>query len=655
MRRAWPVLEGLEERRLLSQGSLLRPDALASTSAGGAFSNKDREFTYTTPTGGQAVIQIVGLGNLTGTSVDSSGALHLVYSGTNAYTKIVGQVHGGDGRAPLASILNGQLITASAQNSLSGVGGNVLQSVLLSHFDLVPGGTITLTPGVNSLVLDSVGPGTQIHLRQLPPAPAPTSTSLTGNVQFVSTQSATGSTSLNQQAVLGTTTSGTTAGRFTLQAGQSATLTTPYGTSTTYVSDADGAQTLTAITGQFTSAGNIVESLASGQPHGPPPAPPGVILKVNRITGAATTAINPLTDSRIFGYDPTAGQLIRFKLDLANGTGEPDNSFTPISVPGPRTSVGVNLGRNGNQLDVLVSSGKMVYAYNATTGAPDGSFTTSVPINSIASTDTVTVLGSFQTNQLSMINLPASLQTGTEQPALGNPQSFTPPAGFTLLGGLTGLPGTNTVYAAVAAIFNSFQSPKTQLGVETISTAQGNGSGHGPALVNQFSSVSQTAITQKGQYTTVQTNPPIPNQPGTALGSVDQSFALVASFSNGVNVVNLSNGVILIQNHNLLTGLSANFRPDLAGSALVDIQGSVQSIRGRRADGLVLNDTGNLNLVKFTSASNATIIGQPIGHVQIKNRSNVSILSSARNVNRRNGVNVVSNLQPIGPLSLPDD
>ena len=50
-----------------------------------------------------------------------------------------------------------------------------------------------------------------------------------------------------------------------------------------------------------------------------------------------------------------------------------------------------------------------------------------------------------------------------------------------------------------------------------------------------------------------------------------------------------------------LTGLSESFRPDLVGSALIDIQGTVQSIRGGTATGMVLNDTGNLNLVKFNS------------------------------------------------------
>src|SRR5262245_27226883 len=118
-----PWLEGLESRQLLSSTAIRRAIATGAA-ASGAVAHSATRFAYTTPSGGRATRQIVGLGNLAGTSVDSSGALNLVYNGTNAYSKIVGRVNGGNGRAPLASILNGQLLAAGAQNSLSGVGGN---------------------------------------------------------------------------------------------------------------------------------------------------------------------------------------------------------------------------------------------------------------------------------------------------------------------------------------------------------------------------------------------------------------------------------------------------------------------------------------------------------------------------------------------------
>ena len=90
--RARPVLESLEGRQLLSGASAQQASGPAVASSVGEFSQKDRVFTYTTPTGGHATIKIVGIGNLAGTNVSSSGALNLVYGDTNAYSKIVGQV-----------------------------------------------------------------------------------------------------------------------------------------------------------------------------------------------------------------------------------------------------------------------------------------------------------------------------------------------------------------------------------------------------------------------------------------------------------------------------------------------------------------------------------------------------------------------------------
>ena len=63
--------------------------------ASGVFSNGGNTFTYTTPSGGTATIQVVGLGNLAGTTVDQNGDLNLVFGGTNAFSKIVGQRQGG--------------------------------------------------------------------------------------------------------------------------------------------------------------------------------------------------------------------------------------------------------------------------------------------------------------------------------------------------------------------------------------------------------------------------------------------------------------------------------------------------------------------------------------------------------------------------------
>ena len=660
--RTRPTLEGLEDRKLLSRAPV--GHALAADASGGVFSQDFRVFSYTTPTGGQATIQVVGLGNLEGTTAPG-GVLNLVFGATNAYTKITGDVRGGGGHAPLQSIQNSQLINAGASNSLSGVGGNVVESFLLSSFDLVDGGRINLTPGVNSLILDSIGADTQINVRALPPAPNTQVSLPTSNLLVSSTPNPTGgsTSSVVVFRAFSTTTSATTSSDTNLSALESTTITNPYGVSTSYLTNGNGSQTLTGVTGEFKSAGNIVEPLPASQPNQTvPPAPPGVIIKVNQINGNTDRPINVLTDPRIFGYDPATGQVIRFALNLKTSTGVVDSAFTPINVPGDPAVAGLDLAWNGTQRDVLVSSGTTVYAYNATSGAFVGQFTDansfigSLPINSIGATDTLTVLGSYQTNQLYAINLTASLQSGVAQQATGNPQPFTPPPQFTLLGGLTSSPGTNIVFATVAAHFDTTQPNMTQLGIEAVGTASvGTVKGQGSVLFNNLSSLASTAVKQQGAFVNIPAVQPATGPPAQALGSIDQTLALVTSAGGGTNTLTTETGKITLIYPNPLAGLSETFRPDLVGSALIDIQGTVQSIRGGSASGMVLNDTGNLNLVKFQSVDNSTIVGQPVSHIEIAKRTHVTILTPSRAVHGRNRVTVDKGLQRIGPLTQPND
>ena len=80
----------------------------------------------------------------------------------------------------------------------------------------------------------------------------------------------------------------------------------------------------------------------------------------------------------------------------------------------------------------------------------------------------------------------------------------------------------------------------------------------------------------------------------------------------------------------------------------------MQSFRSNDATGLVLNDTGNLNLVKINRAVDTTILGAPFGHAEIPNRQNVQIISTKRDVGTRGGVTIApSGVLPVGPLTLP--
>ena len=123
------------------------------------------------------------------------------------------------------------------------------------------------------------------------------------------------------------------------------------------------------------------------------------------------------------------------------------------------------------------------------------------------------------------------------------------------------------------------------------------------------------------------------------MGSVDRDLAVNTLGTDGTtpNTVALygqvsltRRGTIKLAYPNQLSDLSETFRPDLAGTALIDVQGNIQSFRGLSANGLVLNNTGNLNLLKTGRITNSTILAQPVGHIQapIDHRSNVLIISS---------------------------
>ena len=281
------------------------------------------------------------------------------------------------------------------------------------------------------------------------------------------------------------------------------------------------------------------------------PSPPGIIVKVNRVQGSKLSApINLQTDPKIYGYDPTTGDVIRFDLNLNTQTAVLDTSAPPISVPGDPAAAGLDLAWNGSQRVLLVSSGTTVYAYNATSEAFVGSFTDvgsfmgSLPINSIAGTDTLAVLGSYQTNQLYAINLSASLASGIAQQATGDPQPFTPQAQFTLLGGLTSSPGTNTVFAAFAGHLDSNQPSQTQLGLLAVGTALvSTVKGQGSVLSNSLFAEANTPVKVDNAFVNVPAAQPATSPPGPALGSsIDQSLALALERLGGTNTVDTENG-----------------------------------------------------------------------------------------------------------------
>ncbi len=715
------MLEGLEERWVPSQAAGGLPIVADSSPPTGEFFHNDQQFNYTTPEGTHVEIKIVGVGSLKGTTVDSSGALHLLFSKTNAYTRIVSNVHGGTGQAALASIHSYDLYTNSAVTSLSGIGASLLRTINLPNFNLIAGGTIIVDSGIANLNLNSVGPNTQINLRVLPTSYLTTFQTANSNAGVTASTNPTTSNTTPSSSSSSSSKSSSSSSSSSSSTSSSSSLTTSNNNnSSVIVTGAFLVQSLAGINGEFTTAGNIINVSVSGTP-GPAPAPPGLVLKINHINGNITTATPPnlLTDNVIFGLDGTTGQVDRFDLTptTSAATGEPnmakqrgtlDTSFQlsqpPVGSSATTPPVAISLGRDvgpgqnptTNELVLLVSTGAYISVYNPTTGVFMGSFSTNgFDATTLGSTDTLTVMGYVNpadatTSQLEMIDVYNSLQTGTAQSPTNPsgypaPGVYTPPPGFSLVGGLTGLAGSNQVYPTVGASFNSFQPNVNQLGLLTAatSTPEANSSG-GLTLVRQFSTVSEKAIQPNGAYVEVPPSNPSPTGLGLSEGSVDSSLALntiTGTAGQYTNTISLLGPVSLDQRGTItldqtdpstgltvpftdpITDLTESFRPDLTGStaagtgpALIDVQGNTQSLRGLTANGLVLNNTGYLNLIRIGQISNSTILAQPIGHILTPQaqRNNVLLISSNnRDFGTRGGVNIlVSGLYQIGPLSL---
>ena len=185
-RRSRPVLDGLEGRQLLNARMRhnLKPALIGAvqnpTGAPIVTGETPRWLGYITPQGAQVSGGRRGERDYPGDDRrPRTGRLNLVYSGTNAASKIFINVGGGD--APLRSVRNAYL----PSTDLSGVGGQILGTLQAPNMDLVAGGDVNLTSGIGRLVLHSIGPDTQMHLRELPQT-----------VQTTSTTSSSSSTSL---------------------------------------------------------------------------------------------------------------------------------------------------------------------------------------------------------------------------------------------------------------------------------------------------------------------------------------------------------------------------------------------------------------------------------------------------------------------------
>jgi len=290
-RRTKPVLEGLEGRQLLAaqvgsavhEGPILAPKFIA----------------YQTPSGGVATIQLLGPGNLVGSSIDPDGALRLVYDNTSPNSIILGKVRGGSGFAPIRSIDDADV----APTTFSGVNGNLLNTVRLGKFDLVSGGAVNLTAGVGKLYLRSAMANSQIHVRDIPNA-TPVETSLQLNSLTSPTAPPFGGPAfLGLTApLIGTNNNNTP---FTVPSVFSS-----QGRVQGYTTDDFGAVNLRSVSGTFVPGENQ-EGIAPNGSTGPNPGIPGVLINIGQIIG-----IDPVTAPVLIDVQ---GNLQGLKAGGANG------------------------------------------------------------------------------------------------------------------------------------------------------------------------------------------------------------------------------------------------------------------------------------------------------------------------------------------------
>ena len=702
-RRARPSIEGLEGRALLSASRVAGATAtansgVADTTAGPATVTRQTttEFAYTTADGAKVVITLGGPGNLTGTNVDSNGNLNLVFAATSIFTQINGTVTGGSGQAALGTIRDANVVL----NSLTGVGGELMGRIHLPQFNLVSGGNINLVAGVNELYLNSVAANSQLHLRDTPlnttlgisttvdpltgaglgyAGNQPYHSSTTGSAASGSrTNSPSGistaivttttNTSLttNGGSVLDPTEIGFAGGNVgaingaipiinTIGNGQNfrgtpglSQSTVSFGRSLSYGFETanPNAIQLLSVGGAFVPGSNLIEprdQSQAGYNHIPPP---GVILSINHVLGSPSNINMPLGDAQIYGFDPSTSTLIRF--DAATGAVEARISIP--SNPNGNAYGGVALARNGTEQVVLVGAGTTVQAYDAASGVFVGQFTTRQAVGGIATTSAGTILlnptaGNFGVAQT--INVAASLTAGTTVD-IGQP--FAPTREFTLGGGVTGVAGRDQIYAIGSGFFDTEQPNLMQAGIIALNVSTSG----------TLSESSRTAFTSSG-IDVPAANGSIANDASRALGSIGSNLAVDAGVTNGQNSIVLVNpltlavqGSVQFAYPNALSDLSESFHPELAGTALIDVQGNVQSFTTQTANGLVFNDSGNFNKLQAKTVSNSSIVGLPFSHVNIQNRTNTTIVTNSRLVGTRGGVIVNPNTRQVGPLVLPN-
>lgn len=625
-RRTRPGCEPLEGRQLLAvrflgpEGNpLTRRDAnafLARSQGAGAVALNDRFVKYQAADGATVALFLHGAGSLRGTTVDAAGALHLIYSGTTSTSDIVATVSGGSGAPlPLAEIRDAN----AAPGDFTGRNSGPLSSVKLRNFDLIPGGSIDLTGGIGILVLDGVGPNSQVHVTATQaPSPTPlrpvvqTSLGTPASGVTASTTTPAANTAATSIAVFGFGTGIAGAGGGGPAAGgggpgggpgggaggpggaasnavstglqtppslggsvvptfstfnsvggtfvPSFTTTPSVGGSVPGLSTATTSATITPAGGGVNSSQVLATSASSSSTVTvtAPSLPPGADIVIKHVRGTPRTT--PLAPPQIFAYDGTINALVRFDAT----TGALLQAIPLGTAPGAPVA-GVTLGRDNGHLVALVGTGQTVLAFDAITGAPVGSFTTANLESQLKLTN-LSLAGLGSSNVQTILTFNATDSAGN---AVGDAATINV---------------TESLATGKAVTVGSLFAPTRQFALDGGATGlagvdqlvvggagyfdayQPNTTEPGILVLNSnggtLSEAARFALPATPATPAVKTPP----APSGDIGSIDNDIAAVTSVANNVNTVTLYHVVSSTLTANPSTSTTANVKTSSTGA-----------------------------------------------------------------------------------------
>ena len=170
-----------------------------------------------------------------------------------------------------------------------------------------------------------------------------------------------------------------------------------------------------------------------------------------------------------------------------------------------------------------------------------------------------------------MINLAASLQAGTAQPAPAIPSRSRPTAGFTLLGGLTGSPGSTVGHGrgggAPSIRFSRLRPSSASQSINTVKSVRYRATAPSyptASAGDRLRHYAERGLTQRSRSTA----DPDAARRGPRKHRSEPRAGASARRHQHMNLLRIGilGGSITLNYADLLTGLSQAFRPDLSAA-----------------------------------------------------------------------------------------